>query len=414
LHTTTRLVLVSVAAMAALVAFAPLVAPAGQPCSTCHTGSSPGGSYLFKMPTMTTAFPSAVPPGTAFNYTLKVSHAGKYTVKDPTAALIVSGAGQLSGGERASNDRPSLGESGGSDTVSWRLETGSAAGTMLVNASFRFTAHYGHTADRANNDNPYLLRVYSTIYVRPMALYSTATDISIAAVAGRSVTFDLVAYSELKNITITASPNLDSVVMMAPNFIGHISPGESQTVQITIATGHKVVDNGRIDLVWENRTGTKDTTFVIVRTLGPSPGPAAENPVRWMGRFTGILSLCLLISSVVLGYVKRGGQRRVRVHCAVSWFIVGLSVYHGIMLVLGPYNRVWLGNWVLLGYIAAAVMGVSGVNGLLQDWMTQKTSYKAWVWLHRITLVTAIVLVVIHAILMGTDFRFVRDLAGVT
>jgi len=405
----TWLVLLSVASLSLLVALSPLVAPAGQPCTTCHTGENPSGNYLFKMPTLAASFPSVAPPDTYFNYTLKVGHPGKYTLKQPEAAASVEGAGRLMAGESASRELPSIGESGGSQTVTWRLTTGNATGTLFVNATLRYTARFRHTVDRSNDENPYLLRVYSTITVKPVALYTTGTDISLPAIADRSATFEIVSYSNIRNITLTASANLGGAVTLAPNFLGGLGPGQKQTVQIFVVANAAIVDNGRIDIVWENATGARDNAFVVVRTVGPAPAPEPENPVRWMGRFTGLLSLCLLISSVVLGYVKRGGPRRVRIHCAVSWFILGLSVYHGIMLVWGPYNRVWLGNWVLLGYISAALMGVSGVNGLSEGWMTKKMSYRAWIWLHRVTLISAIVLVVIHAILLGTDLRFVRE-----
>ena len=181
---------------------------------------------------------------------------------------------------------------------------------------------------------------------------------TLNAIRGSSASFDLVSYSEVRNISLVASSNINATISIAPQFVESLAPNGTQSFEISVVNGSRVVDNGRIDILWENETGSKDATFVMVRTVGAPPPPAATSPLSFTGRVTGILSLCLLISSVVLGLVKAGGKRRVRVHCAVSWFIIGLSVYHGLMLVYGPYSRVWLANWVLLGYISAAVMGV--------------------------------------------------------
>jgi hypothetical protein len=339
-----------------------------------------------------------------------MSNPGMYLVRSLVGTVAIQGVGRLMTDEVTSKAMPDIGLAGGSSTASWAVETGNASGLLYINSTVKFTAHYRHTTTQDNDESPYMLTTYSIVTVRPVALYATSTDLSLSARSGSSATFQLVSYSEVRNVTLTPSSNIDGAIRLTPRFVSGLTPGETQTFEITVVNGSRVVDNGRIDILWENQTGSRDATFVMVRTLGPSPPPAASSPLRLTGRVTGILSLSLLITSVVLGLVKTGGKRRVRVHCAVSWFIIGLSLYHGLMLVYGPYNRVWLGNWVLLGYISAAVMGVSGVNGLTQDWMSKKLSYRTWIWIHRITLIVAIVLVVIHALQMGTDFKFIRDL----
>jgi hypothetical protein len=190
--------------------------------------------------------------------------------------------------------------------------------------------------------------------------------------------------------------------------------GQRQVVSLTVFNGSIPVDNGRIDIVWENATGAKDSCFVLVTIKAPAAGKveAAMSPLVLTGRITGILSLSLLLASLALGLIKKGSARRVRVHCAVSWFILGLALYHGLMLVLGPYSRIMWSNFLLLGYASAAVMGVSGVNGLLQRWMSRKAGHRTWTWVHRITITVAVVLVTIHALAMGTDFAFIRGAFG--
>jgi len=62
------------------------------------------------------------------------------------------------------------------------------------------------------------------------------------------------------------------------------------------------------------------------------------------------------------------------------------------------------------GYGAAAAMGVSGVNGLAQEWMGRTAGYRAWLRVHRIAVGAAVALLLTHAILMGTDLAPVRGL----
>ena len=410
MRTITRLVVISVIAMSMVAAVSPLVAPSGQRCSTCHTGSNPSGGYLFKLPSLKATYPLMAPPNTTLTYSLKMSNPGMYIVRSLVGAITAQGAGRLLTGEVPSKAMPNMELSGGSTTASWAVETGNSSGLLYINSSVKFTAHHLHTTAQDSDDSPYMLSLYSIITVRPVALFATNTDMTLNAIRGSSASFDLVSYSEVRNISLVASSNINATISIAPQFVESLAPNGTQSFEISVVNGSRVVDNGRIDILWENETGSKDATFVMVRTVGAPPPPAATSPLSFTGRVTGILSLCLLISSVVLGLVKAGGKRRVRVHCAVSWFIIGLSVYHGLMLVYGPYSRVWLANWVLLGYISAAVMGVSGVNGLAQSWMSRKLSHRTWLWVHRITLIAAIVLVVIHALQMGTDLKFIRDL----
>jgi hypothetical protein len=188
-----------------------------------------------------------------------------------------------------------------------------------------------------------------------------------------------------------------------------MAAGERQSVKVSFGGGSLAINNGRIDVMWENATGVEDSAFVAIRVIQPAPA-TPSTPIPLMGRATGIVSLALLITSIVIGLVKMGKARRARVHCAVSWFILGLSVYHGLILLLGPYSTLTLGTYVILGYASAAVMGVASVNGLINKWMSKKLGYKGWLWIHRIGTIVAITLVVIHAIMMGTDTAFIRNL----
>jgi len=391
-------------------AIAPLVFPAGSICESCHAPGKPEGNYVFAQPQLTFTSPSVVQPNSSVNVSLSVSHAGKYTVKSFTADLSLEGPGDLESGETSAKDIRNIGSEGGSAVIAWKVHAGSE-GMLLVNASINYTAHFKHTNTQGNDEYPYQFLRALTVMVRPIALRISLSELSFSTGAGTSKTFELAALSEVKNITLKVSPNIAGAANVATTALGKLGAGERHTVTVNFLGGSEAINNGRIDLVWENATGVKDSGFVAVRVVQP-PQQEAKSPVPLLGRATGLVSLGLLITSILLGLVKMGKARRARLHCAVSWFILGLSVYHGLILLLGPYSSLTLGTYVILGYASAAVMGVASVNGLLDKWMSRKLGYRTWLWLHRISTILAIVLIIVHAIMIGTDFKFLRGLAG--
>ena len=408
----TRVVMLSIAAVMAVALLSPVAVPAGQRCSSCHAGSNPAGGYVFRIPSLETDFPGVVPPNTSFCISLKLGHPGNYIIRELAANISVQGDGQLPPATEASRSLPTISSSGGTASVNWTITAGNATGTLRVSTTLRFTAHHRHTNDHDSDDGSYVLARYWSITVKPVAVYATETDLTLTAAEGGSAGFELVCCSTARNITLAASPNLASVVSFIPRTPKSLEPGQRMGVSVNVVNGSRPVDNGRIDIVWENETGARDSSFVTVSIAQSPPGPvvSAGSTLIFTGRATGLLSFGLLAASVVLGLVKKGGSRLVRVHCAVSWFILGLSVYHGLMLVWGPFSTIWLGNWVIVGYVSAAVMGASSVNGLAQKWISKKAGYKAWIWMHRGMVIAAIVLVLIHAVLMGTDFVAIRSM----
>jgi hypothetical protein len=404
----------SIAGIALMVLLSPVVVPAGQRCSSCHTAPNPAGGYEFRMPLLELVCPATVPPNATFSVLLELSHPGSYTVKEPLASLNLTADGRSTPVQYETGSFPSISSSGGTISMNWTVAAGNATGTLRLNATVGFTARYSHTDNHDGDENRYVLVRYSTIDIRPVAVYSTAGHLALPATAKKIATFELVSVSRTQNLTISASPNLVRALTVSPASIASMEPGQRCTVNLTVVNGSVPIDNGRVDIVWENETGARDSSFVLVSIKAPSPGrvEAAMSPLVLTGRITGILSLSLLLTSLALGLAKKGGARRVRVHCAVSWFLLGLGLYHGLMLVWGPYSRIMWSNFLLLGYASATMMGASGVNGLLHRWMSRKAGHRTWIWVHRITIIVAVVLVTIHAMAIGTDFAFLRGSSG--
>jgi hypothetical protein len=230
-----------------------------------------------------------------------------------------------------------------------------------------------------------------------------------------SETFEIIAESAATNITITASPNLNGVIdITSPHSIASVEAGQNVTVSLSFNGNQPVADNGTIDIAWVDRNGTPDSTFVSVIISEPSGANFADaSLLRWTGRITGFVNLGLVSLSISLSKVKMRKKRKVRLHCAVSWSLLVLSVCHGTVLLIGPYSRVTLGQNVIMGYGSALTMGMASVLGLLQKQIARATNHSVWLWMHRVFLIVGTMLGVLHGILIGTDFAFVRNLLGV-
>jgi hypothetical protein len=405
------LITIPAAAVIVSVVLFPTVSASVQRCSDCHTGSNLAGGYAFVLPSVTYVCPPLAPPNATFNVSFKLDHPGGYIVKQLEARLTVLADGQpilVPVGSRTFSPIPS---SGGSVSAVWTVTAPNVGGTLRINLTVGLTARYRHTTAPDCDEKRYSFVQYSLIDIRPVAIYSTAGQLSLGARAHQNTFFELVSVSRAQNITLSFSPNAGRALSLSPGFIAGMEPGERRSVSISVVNGSLAVDNGRVDLIWENQTGARDSSFLIVNVgeVLPSIPVAAMSPLVLTGRITGMLSLGLLVASFALGLVHGGGQRRVRVHCAVAWFLLGLSVYHGLMLVWGPFSTIWLRNWIVLGYVSAATMGASSINGLLRGWMTARFGHRTWVWIHRITIIAAIFIVSVHALLIGTDLAFIRD-----
>jgi len=394
-----------------LLLLSPVAVASVQRCSDCHTGSNLAGGYAFVLPSVTHVCPALAPPNATFNVSFKLDHPGGYIVKQLEARLTVLADGRPMAVLEESRSFSPISSSGGSVSAVWTVAAPNVSGTLRINLSVGLTARYRHTTAPDCDEKRYSFVQYSLIDIHPVAIYSTAGQLSLGARAHQNTVFELVSVSRARNITLSFSPNAGRVLSLSTGFIAGMEPGERRSVSITVINASMAVDNGRVDLIWENQTGQRDSSFLIVSVGDVSPPipVAAMSLLVLTGRITGMLSFGLLVTSLALGFVHGGGQRRVRVHCAVAWFLLGLSAYHGLMLVWGPFSTIWLRNWIVLGYVSAATMGASSINGLLNGWMTARFGHRTWVWIHRITIIAAIIMVSVHALLIGTDLAFIRD-----
>jgi len=406
----TRLVAIAVLCLAFLAAFPPYASATDQKCTGCHSTITPSSGYTLTMPRLSVSCPAVAPPDSSVVITIRVSHPGRYEFASPRTNLTLTGD---DGADILANESSPLwpiSAQGGISTSEWTVPTGPASRKIFVLARVDFTAAHPHAADAPADNGQFAIAGRGEISVRPAAVFVNQGELLLRGDERGATAFDIISSVNASNITVIASGDLGTALRLSPALITDIHPGQRRTIMLDILDPSAAVANGRIDVIWEDANGTRNATYVMVRIQGyhGTPAPAGAGPLRLMGRAIGILLVGLLLASLALGLKKGGGKQRVRIHCAISWFIIGLSVYHGLMLAWGPYSRIMWSNYLLLGYATAAVMGASGVNGVLQHPVIRRSGYKRWLWVHRVTIISALVLLTIHAIALGTDTAVLR------
>ena len=396
-----------------LIAASSAATPGNSNCSLHHSGSQPSGGYTYVEPTLSFSGPEFVPPNSTFNVKFLVYSLGKYEVLSATATVSVSGEGELAAGEQASKTLPNIPGTGGTSTANWTLKAKNLEGAILATVNLTFTAHYQHSGS-SNNDYFHSIISSYHVTVRTTAIQLSESQFAFTVGERSSVAFDIIIHSPIRNLTVTESSNLNGLVEATPHSIASIEAGQNATVTLSFNGNQSIVDNGRVNIVWANVNGSLDSTFVTVKISERQDANQAEIPVlKWTGRITGMASVGLLVASAGLGMIKIGKERRMRIHCTISWFLLFLSSYHGIILVIGPYSSLMFATNMIMGYVSTITMGIVSVNGLIEKWMTKVTSHTTWLWMHRFFVIVGIALGVAHGILIGTDFAPIRHLLGV-
>lgn len=134
-------------------------------------------------------------------------------------------------------------------------------------------------------------------------------------------------------------------------------------------------------------------------------------------RVTGLLSALLLILSIGLcGYIRpinsrvekilSGKASRVKWHCRGSLLLLLLSFMHGILLPFSPHASSLRG--LIPGTIAFIFLSMLGYVGWQQKTLIQRWGLEKWRRIHLVLTLIVIFIVVVHAIMDGSDFSWLR------
>ncbi|HVL86541.1 MAG TPA: hypothetical protein VM681_00835 [Candidatus Thermoplasmatota archaeon] len=247
---------------------------------------------------------------------------------------------------------------------------------------------------------------------------------------GFSITID-VAYDITRNpVRFAAGP-------------ARLAPGESATFEFELAAG--AVASGQLGIQaigtafynhndpqavdFGNYSKSASVPFAIgTETLHAQalagPGVAfldpAQRVMRQWGFLLGFTGFFLVFPSLVLGGAfgtqsvrvmnRFSGSARQRVlwHNALSYVLLGIGVTHAsLFLVETTYQ--WSVGLVWGGLTLAAFLGLA-VTGALQTRLVKTYGYAAWRFSHFSMGFLALFFVILHVVVDGVDFQWLRDL----
>jgi hypothetical protein len=134
-------------------------------------------------------------------------------------------------------------------------------------------------------------------------------------------------------------------------------------------------------------------------------------------RILGILSAIGLMGSLgfssifspVYSRIERfvgGAASRVKWHCRISKVMLFFSLIHGILLPFSPHASTLRG--LLPGTLAFLILGGLGYIGWRQNILRKSWGNEKWKRIHLILSVFAVIIVIAHAVMDGTDFAWLR------
>jgi len=219
---------------------------------------------------------------------------------------------------------------------------------------------------------------------------------------------------EVNNIVIEPPAG----IKVQPQQLEKARPGEEIKLVFEAIENKEINDNAIIR--WNENGEKKEIKVLIVYQPPVKNGRSLEFTI---GRYTGLFSMILLIISMLFGGVAGkkakevissliGARNRIRAHCIISWLLLSLSLLHGVVLLLNPYSNQFWNPKIVLGDLSFVAMLIVSINGSFMKQIVKKLGKEGWRKIHSLYSWTAFILGIIHAILIGTDFEFVRHLVG--
>ncbi|UCG70875.1 MAG: ferric reductase-like transmembrane domain-containing protein [Thermoplasmata archaeon] len=118
--------------------------------------------------------------------------------------------------------------------------------------------------------------------------------------------------------------------------------------------------------------------------------------------FSGLIKPVSTIAEKIVG----GAAKRVKWHCRVSLILIIFSLIHGVMLPYSPHASSLRG--LVPGTLAMICFGILGYIGWQQKPLKKRWGVENWRRLHLILTIAVVVIVLVHAIMDGSDFAWLR------
>jgi hypothetical protein len=285
-----------------------------------------------------------------------------------------------------------------------------ANGICNLIVKIEYVIFFEHTTEEDSDYREETILERAIIIVGSLSLAPLVWALEMAN--GRSG-FTLLANSDVSNVTIHSPEN----VVTTPSSHPHLFTGEMAYFGLTADfNGEDEEDiNDPLIISWEE---DGSSYVAAIKVMYNPPSEEETNYVPLVGRAVGFISFIILVISTLTGGTisgiksflnrKLGARRRRNVHCAISWLLLGLALYHGMILVTGVYYQVAWNILIVLGWLAIISMIVASLAGLFMTWFIKRMGRRNWRILNIGSSVIPIMLVVVHMVLIGTDFEFVR------
>jgi len=404
-----------------LILISPLICGSStEKCEECHTSPRPSGNYIFSHPDIILTTPTRVSPGQTFNLTVDIEHDGNYELRDVSGILSITPSTIVSINEDNEQYIDLIESSKTIVTMDWELTAGQVQESVTVNFTISYTVYYLHRDD-PNNYYTYTKTRFQSIDIKPLPLEPSIWNIVLEPGETSSTTLTLTAKKEVNSVTIEPSPDISDWVTIRseePSWndgFDIILSGQTREIELTFEIPDNVnVNDVFIQINWEVETEPDHITIPVTIKEPPPQKGTADEWLSIIGRITGLLSTTLLAVSLLIGGVGRdqkrfwnrifkSAKRRVDLHCALSYEILALSVFHGVILWAGPYyNTIW-SNYIMLGTLSACAMAVVSINGIFQKLLVKILGHKGWRYIHLYGSIIALTLCLVHGLMIGTD-----------
>lgn len=240
---------------------------------------------------------------------------------------------------------------------------------------------------------------------------------------------ELVPQEDIDRLEINVSAELEGSTNITPVNLTNLLEEVPKNISLHMLDP---TAQGTIHFTWwaGNRTGT----VIFSIEIPPETTSGSDGKMFVLvGRVTGVISFILLIVSTMLCLnvkswkkfiLRKLGKKRLLLHCYVSYAIVVTSLVHLIVLIArGKYSSHFEygilmtgqnGFYYNLGYITLIMMVLLGMTGIYQKRMMKYFKmrgyfpYATWRLIHLVLTVLAFVLVLVHVVMIGTDFRWLR------
>lgn len=397
-------------------------------CEDCHSE--------FNAFTLTVDAPSEVPEDYEFEFKVIVRNHGEHEVQGLQALLSLSEASTLEplreGGEPFHDEISGSVNVGGTQTYSFPVVEGASEAIISLDGDEGFlgrndidltvTGPSGEVWQSADPGADEALNLDFRDLER--GGYGDYNVIVEYFIGGPSISYSLtidVEYSA--SLQILQGPDLapgEEHIFVWP--LKSLSKGEN-TVNVAVSGTAYYEHSENDDSV---TTDSKEYTFDESSSLKVGDKLVYQSPnedfqgsmdILFLERITGLLSGVFLILSIAFcGYFKplcstiekitEGRANRCKWHCRVSLVLLFIALFHGLLLPFSPYARTLTG--LALGTPAFLILGALGYIGWQQKILMKQWGMEKWRKLHLVLTIAVVIIVIIHAVLDGSDFAWLR------